>query len=112
MIENMEESILRTRHILQILHIINYQGINTLIEMEETIDILGSCGCILALEKSGRNIQDTSTWILLFYTDTYCLNKMCLTHSCRAENEQRIERLVFRIVANCLAYRTGDFISQ
>ena len=55
-VEDVEEGILCTRHILQILNIIDYKSVDALVEMEEIVDILCSGSCILALEKSGGYI--------------------------------------------------------
>lgn len=98
-------------HILQVLDIIDYQSVDTLVEVEEIVDILGCCCGILALEESSCHIKNACLGVALLNSYADSLNEVSLSDTRRTENEKRVEGLERRIVCYSLANRTCDFIA-
>ncbi len=111
MVEYVEKCILRAGHILQILYIIDNQGIYALVEMEKAVYVLGCRGGILALEESGCNIENARMRIALFHAYAYGLDKVRLANTRRTENEQGVKGLQRRIVGDGHTYRTGNLVA-
>ena len=100
MVENVEERILRTGHVLQILDIVDNQGVDALVEMEEAVDVLRCRGSVLALEKTRGHVQHAGLRVAFLYAYAYSLDKVGFAHTGGAENEQRVEGLKRGIVAD------------
>ncbi len=112
MIEYVEECVLCARHVLQVLDIIYNQSVDALIEVEEAVDVAGSCSGILALEEACGNIKYACTRIALFDTNADGLNEMCFAHTGGTEDKEWIECLYSGVVGNGFAYRAGNFVAR
>ena len=111
MIEDIEESILRTGFVVKILDIIYYKCINRLIVGEKFIDVAFTIGNgILAFKVAGCDIKHTFRRVFLFDTYAYGLNKMGLTDSSRTKNHQWIESFYRWIVGYGLGNRHGILV--
>lgn len=110
-VEDVEESILSTGQILQILNIVYYKTVDTLIEVEEAVDVLGCCCRVLALEESCSHVEYACMRIVFLDTDAYCLYKVCFADARRTENEQGIESFQRGVIADSHAYGACNLIA-
>lgn len=111
MVEDMEKCILSLLLVYQILDIIYYKGVDTLVEIDELIDFTVAGGYReLALEQAGAHIEYAARRIVLKYLDADCLDEMRLAHTGRSENEQRVESLAFGVAGYGLADSHGNLV--
>ena len=98
----MEECVLGARLFTdQILNIVDYKSVDTLVETYKFIYAARGgaySSRILAFEKTCCDIQYASLRICFFQTYAYGLYEMCFTDASRPEYEKRVECLAFRIL--------------
>ena len=88
----MKEDILRFFFTGKIMHIINQENIDHLIEMDEIISILVSYGVYVLLGKSiSRNIQDCFVGVLIFYLYSYGMGKVGFAKATASIEKERVE---------------------
>ena len=111
MVEDMEE---RGNGLLcrcPLLHIIDNQYIDGLIEMDEVIDSITAAGIgKLHLEQTGRNIEYALVRVHLFTTNTDGIDKVRLTTTRRSEDKEGIERRLSRMLGNADTDGTGQAV--
>ena len=112
MVKDVEECVLRSRFAVEILDVVDYQGVDALIEIKEVVDLaFETRGCKLTLEKTGGDIKHTRGGILLLDSDAYGLDEVGLSDTCRTEDKQRVESLAFGVHGNRLTYRLGNLVA-
>ena len=97
----------------KILNIVNYQSVDTLIEIHEVVDFAVALGGgILALKQTCGDIKHACERIELFYTYAYGLYQVGFSHAGRSEYEERIEGLALGVVGYCLADRACNLVAD
>ena len=99
MVENVEECVLCACLSCQLVDVIDEQDVNTLIEIDEVIDLaFGHSRGVLALENSCRDIEYTCSGILFLDANADGLDEMCLPHASRPEDKHRVIGLNLGVV--------------
>ena len=104
---------MRRRLVSQILYVVDYKRVDILVEMEKAVSSAFCLGSrVLALKKSGSDIQHLCLRVALLYAYAYSLYKMRLSDAGRPEYEQGVKGLDARIVGYRLSDSAGHLVTQ
>ena len=101
---------LGSRHPL--LHVIHYQHIDSLIEMDEIVDaVLHLCTGVLHLKQSGADIQHAFLRVQLLGAYTDRIDQVCLSASTGTVDKHRIELRSSRVLRNRKSYTAWQLVT-
>ncbi len=111
-IEYVEECALGTGFSDEILYVVYYQGVYSLIESDELIDFAAGVGCcVLAFKQTCCHVKHFALGIRFLDADADGLCQVSFAHTGRAEHKQRIVCLTRRVSGYGLADRACQLIA-